>query len=1551
MGRFGVKLVACAMSAAMLFSGASIPGRIDYVEAAEEAGENQIEVRECEKTKAAAGNIIVELEGMDYTSDMQEMLDRINQVRKEACEAGNVPNPLNPEEMLKPGDLEPLKYGKNCIKVAQIRAAEGSIKFSHERPNLGSGVNVLIDKGAQYAGENLAWTTEIESDLEGWIREKDDWIAQINDPNRLTGHYATIVNPNINYVGLSTFNPENDLYIGDLSCTAGEFAEVDTEVSEYASSQSDKVIQKIEIPASDVTRLDIVGKTILKLGETDFFEAYASAKYYGANRSNTVFDMPVCDGITWASNNPGIVSVNTNGLIEAKEYGTAIITAKIGTGENTKSVSREVIVIPEGVTVIGVDNPEIISTPSCTTPIINKTVLATLSNGSSIEVNVDWEMPSESSLKNQLFTDFTSKNFDIQGSTFGYEVKQAIRVEPAEVLEVYPDTDKEVIYAYSGVQPDYPTRAEFVLSNGWAVSGYNIEWKKECLDYYMTKEGGPYTMTGTVTVGTDNGNKSYTVEQKIFIYGNTVQQIVIDDSPINTSSGVAPVLPKAKVTWSTGEETDEDITWEETDSFLNGYKGESGTSYKIKGSYIKGETRKDVEITVNVTEAVIRKIVYDSSEITVKNGVNPKAMLPTTADVFWSNDKTETLGITWESIPGANYLNINGGKYKLNGIVAGTEISIFYNVNPANIVSISDIASIETVEGIAPQLPQYASVVWDNGMETQEAITWDGIQEEDYQYPDNTPRSVNGILKIRDKTVSTSYIVKEKSLVSLGWKMPEGTEGNPVGDISYDTYDISKFNGILVAKYDNGTSEDIDVKSNKITWNGYDPDSTNPSQELLFSYEYGGITKTASWTIHLYPKMIENITVSSFPVQRLGEVQLDLTDVMVVATYNSGEKFREQLDILVATNKAQIKSYDLSKIGTQSIEIVFDASYYTIDGAEKIPNDISKKEEITVSDKFITKFEFASTPSLVGYIIGQEVDLSKFAVKITYDDDSFETIKYEDFKENGISISGYEITSTGGQTILISKDKWNIGFDINVRDKEIKASSYYTLPRTTQFFKGQLFSMEGSQLHVEYDYGPDEDIDVDEELKSDHSRIQVVMSFGSEGEHRMGSYDDIGKLSVGSFDISLTFKNKPIKLITDQGEEGNFSINVWNPDKVISTTKDSSVEVSGLTSSASLDDIKQALNGQIVMIPFSGGARAPFIITSDMIDSVEDITEETATSQEKEGILSDIGDNQFVKKVKISIAENDKGEKIYTYKYLILDKDMVSGENGSSSGENGSGENDSENGGNSSSGENGSGGNGSNDNKTDNGTGGNGSDDKSSENGNGGNSSETGDNGKEGGAGGSSTEDKKTTESPDKKADEDSRDTEEGTAKVGSVVTSGGAKYKVTASNSVSYKAPTKASATGVVVPASVKINGKVYKVTTVEAKAFKGNTKLTKVVIGKNVQTVGKNAFAGCTNLTTVTFGSNVTTIGDGAFSGCKKLTKVVIPGKVKKIGKKAFYKCTNLKKIIIKTKKLGKKSIGANAFKGINKKAAVSVPKAKKKAYTKYLRKAGLPKNSKIK
>ncbi|WP_347475223.1 leucine-rich repeat protein [Clostridium sp. AF15-41] len=72
------------------------------------------------------------------------------------------------------------------------------------------------------------------------------------------------------------------------------------------------------------------------------------------------------------------------------------------------------------------------------------------------------------------------------------------------------------------------------------------------------------------------------------------------------------------------------------------------------------------------------------------------------------------------------------------------------------------------------------------------------------------------------------------------------------------------------------------------------------------------------------------------------------------------------------------------------------------------------------------------------------------------------------------------------------------------------------------------------------------------------------------------------------------------------------------------------------------------------------------------------------------------------------------------------------------------------------------------------------------------------------------------------------------------------------------------------------------------------------------------------------------VTAVSDKAFKGNKKLTTVTIGSNVAKIGKEAFSSCKNLKKITVTAGKL--KTIGKNAFKGINKKATITVKETKK-------------------
>ena len=99
-------------------------------------------------------------------------------------------------------------------------------------------------------------------------------------------------------------------------------------------------------------------------------------------------------------------------------------------------------------------------------------------------------------------------------------------------------------------------------------------------------------------------------------------------------------------------------------------------------------------------------------------------------------------------------------------------------------------------------------------------------------------------------------------------------------------------------------------------------------------------------------------------------------------------------------------------------------------------------------------------------------------------------------------------------------------------------------------------------------------------------------------------------------------------------------------------------------------------------------------------------------------------------------------------------------------------------------------------------------------------------------------------------------------------------------------------------IPATIKANDRTYNVTSIANNAFKNYSKVTKVTIGKNVVTIGVNAF-----------------------NGCKKLNSIII-------------KTTTLK------------TVGSNAFKGIDANATIKCPKGLKADFEKLLRKKGAPK-----
>lgn len=127
--------------------------------------------------------------------------------------------------------------------------------------------------------------------------------------------------------------------------------------------------------------------------------------------------------------------------------------------------------------------------------------------------------------------------------------------------------------------------------------------------------------------------------------------------------------------------------------------------------------------------------------------------------------------------------------------------------------------------------------------------------------------------------------------------------------------------------------------------------------------------------------------------------------------------------------------------------------------------------------------------------------------------------------------------------------------------------------------------------------------------------------------------------------------------------------------------------------------------------------------------------------------------------------------------------------------------------------------------------------------------------------------------------------------KAGTKYTVAGCQYKVTKAGAEVSLIKTNKKAKRMTIPAVIKVNGVTYKVTSIGAKAFNGSKKLSKVTVGTNI----------------------------------------------KKISNNAFFKCRSLKTVTIKSVLLTKKAANKKAFKGVNKKMVIKVPKKVKKAYVK--------------
>ena len=105
---------------------------------------------------------------------------------------------------------------------------------------------------------------------------------------------------------------------------------------------------------------------------------------------------------------------------------------------------------------------------------------------------------------------------------------------------------------------------------------------------------------------------------------------------------------------------------------------------------------------------------------------------------------------------------------------------------------------------------------------------------------------------------------------------------------------------------------------------------------------------------------------------------------------------------------------------------------------------------------------------------------------------------------------------------------------------------------------------------------------------------------------------------------------------------------------------------------------------------------------------------------------------------------------------------------------------------------------------------------------------------------------------------------------------------------------------TQVNISATIDVNGDVYRVKAIGARAFADCWQLTKVILPEGVVSIGTNAFS-WTALSSINFPSTLKTIRNNAFWDCEGLTSVELPEGLETIESYAFAECSNLENLVI--------------------------------------------------
>ena len=496
-------------------------------------------------------------------------------------------------------------------------------------------------KGALYIRQNGADVIGLEKDNGTYLKQivvDTDKLTTLDD---LQADRVEIVAANAD-VKITASTIVKELYVTDkgygridLSGTIGKL-QADNSITVKGNGRIDEksgnvtVEPGVKIGVTSVT----LDKTDLTLDVND--KATLTATVNPNDATNKT--------VTWKSDKPEIVEVDSNGNVTAKAAGTATITATA----DGKSASCKVTVNGQPATV-PVQSVELNQTTLELKAGNTATLTATVNPESATDKTVTWtsDKPEIAAVEGGTVTAKVAGTAIITAKAGDKTATCTVTVTKADVAVESVTLDKNSLELKAG---NNATLTATVSPEG--ATNKDVTWTSDNPEV-ATVEGGTVTAkaAGTAIITAKAGDKTATCTVTVTKADVAVESVTLDKTSLDLKVGNNATLT---ATVNPESATDKTVTWTSDKPEIAAVEGGTVTA-KVAGTAIitakAGDKTATCTVTVAKADVAVESVTLDKTSLDLKTGdnttltatVNPESA--TNKDVTWTSDKPEIAAV------------------------------------------------------------------------------------------------------------------------------------------------------------------------------------------------------------------------------------------------------------------------------------------------------------------------------------------------------------------------------------------------------------------------------------------------------------------------------------------------------------------------------------------------------------------------------------------------------------------------------------------------------------------------------------------------------------------------------------------------------------------------------------------------------------------------------------------------------------------------------------------------------------------------------------------